>query len=74
MGRGRLPRGLRREEIPFAARIFAVVDVWDALTSARPYRPAWSRERVAAHLAGEADRHFDPDLVSLFGTLLSDLP
>ena len=48
------PRGLRGEEIPLAARIFAVADVWDALRSDRPYRPGWPRERVRDHIRAQA--------------------
>lgn len=68
------PRGLRGDEIPLTARVFAVVDVWDALTSARPYRPAWSREKAAEYVQAESGRAFDPDLVTLFAVLLHDLP
>ncbi|GIV62955.1 MAG: hypothetical protein KatS3mg045_0294 [Bellilinea sp.] len=60
------PRGLKGEQIPLAARIFAVVDVWDALTSDRPYRPAWSKERALAYLIEQKGRHFDPQAVELF--------
>ena len=60
------PRGLKGEEIPLAARIFAVVDVWDALTSDRPYRPAWSPERALEQIRNDAGRHFDPQVVSAF--------
>ncbi|MBL8055618.1 MAG: PAS domain S-box protein, partial [Anaerolineales bacterium] len=60
------PRGLAGEAIPLAARIFAVVDVWDALNSDRPYRPAWPAERIRAHIRGEAGRHFDPRVVETF--------
>jgi hypothetical protein len=60
------PRGLKGEQIPLAARIFAVVDVWDALTSDRPYRPAWSKERALAYLIEQKGRHFDPKAVDLF--------
>ncbi len=60
------PRGLKGEEIPLSARLFAVVDVWDALTSDRPYRPAWSPEKALAHLQEQAGRHFDPKAVELF--------
>jgi HD-GYP domain-containing protein (c-di-GMP phosphodiesterase class II)/HAMP domain-containing protein len=60
------PRGLRGEEIPLAARIFAVVDVWDALLSDRPYRPAWTRERALQYLREQAGRQFDPDVVRAF--------
>jgi HD-GYP domain-containing protein (c-di-GMP phosphodiesterase class II) len=60
------PRGLSREEIPLAARLFAVVDVWDALGSERPYREAWTRERVEAHLRDGAGVLFDPRAVEVF--------
>jgi PAS domain S-box-containing protein len=60
------PQGLEGEEIPLAARIFAVVDVWDALLSDRPYRPAWSEERVIEYLREEAGKHFDPQVVEVF--------
>jgi len=60
------PRGLTGEEIPIAARLFAVVDVWDALTSDRPYRPAWSEEEALAYIRGQSDKHFDPQVVDLF--------
>ncbi len=60
------PRGLRGEGIPLAARIFAVVDVWDALTSDRPYRSAWSTERSLAYIQAESGAQFDPDVVHAF--------
>ncbi len=60
------PRGLRGMAIPFAARVFAIVDVWDALSSARVYKAAWPQSAVVAHLEREAGRHFDPDLVPVF--------
>jgi len=60
------PRGLKGEAIPLAARIFAVVDVWDALTSDRPYRPAWSRERALAYIKEQSGKHFDPRVVEAF--------
>ena len=63
---GGYPRGLSGEEIPLAARIFAVVDVFDALTSDRPYRPAWPRERALSHIRPESGRHFDPAVVTAF--------
>ncbi len=65
------PRGLRGEQIPFAARLFAIVDVWDALLSDRPYRPAWSQERVIAHIESLAGTHFDPTIVPVFLQLLA---
>ena len=60
------PRGLKGEEIPFAARLFAVADVWDALCSARPYRPAWAIEKVREYIQSEAGKHFDPQAVDIF--------
>jgi putative nucleotidyltransferase with HDIG domain/PAS domain S-box-containing protein len=60
------PQGLRGEEIPLAARIFSVVDVWDALLSDRPYRGAWPRETVIDYLREQAGAHFDPDVVHIF--------
>jgi response regulator RpfG family c-di-GMP phosphodiesterase len=60
------PRGLKGEEIPLAARIFAVVDVWDALSSDRPYRNAWPQEKVAKYLIAESGKHFDPQVVNAF--------
>lgn len=66
------PRGLKGEQIPLAARIFAIVDVWDALSSDRPYRPAWPPEKVRAYLKGEAGRHFDPRVVEVFLKILEE--
>lgn len=66
------PRGLKGEEIPLSARIFAVIDVWDALTSDRPYRPAWSRETARNQIREEAGRHFDPRVVEKFLELEMD--
>ncbi len=60
------PRGLKGEEIPLAARIFAVVDVWDALISDRPYRPAWTKEKALEHIQTGSGTHFDPQVVIKF--------
>lgn len=60
------PRGLRGEAIPRAARLFAVVDVWDALRSDRPYRGAWPEERVLDHIRSRAGSDFDPEAVEMF--------
>jgi putative nucleotidyltransferase with HDIG domain/PAS domain S-box-containing protein len=69
------PDGLRGQEIPLAARIFAVVDVWDALLSDRPYREPWSEDRVEEHLREESGSHFDPEVVEAFFALdLEDIP
>ncbi len=60
------PRGLKGEQIPLAARIFAVADVWDALRSDRPYRPAWPEEKVREYIRSEAGKHFEPGVVETF--------
>jgi len=60
------PRGMKGEEIPLSARIFAVVDVYDALISDRPYRRAWTREKTISHIGEQAGCHFDPEVVKVF--------
>jgi PAS domain S-box-containing protein len=60
------PRGLAGEQIPLVARLFAVVDVWDALRSDRPYRKAWTEEKTLEHIRSSAGTHFDPKVVELF--------
>jgi PAS domain S-box-containing protein/putative nucleotidyltransferase with HDIG domain len=60
------PRGLKGEQIPLASRIFSVVDVWDALTSDRPYRKAWKKEEAKTFLREKAGQQFDPQVVSEF--------
>jgi len=60
------PKGIRGDDIPMPSRIFAVIDVWDALLSDRPYRPAWSEDRVIDYLKTERGRHFDPAVVDVF--------
>ena len=60
------PRGLRGERIPLVARIFSVVDVWDALTSTRPYRTAWPEQEALEHIQAGSGSHFDPRVVSAF--------
>ena len=65
------PRGLKGEEIPFHARIFAVVDVWDALTNDRPYRQGWSKEKALAYIQEQSGTHFDPKVVDVFVRVLS---
>jgi len=67
------PRNLRGEEIPFAARIFAVVDVWDALTSERRYRESIPPEQVRQIIQADAGKHFDPRVVEAF-LELEDIP
>jgi len=60
------PYQLKGEQIPLAARIFAIVDVWDALTSERPYRKAWTKEQAVAYIKKESGKHFDPQIVDVF--------
>lgn len=67
------PRGLKGEQIPLPARIFAVVDVWDALRSARPYRVAWPEDKVLENLKEQSGKHFDPKVVEAFLNLLDIL-
>jgi PAS domain S-box-containing protein len=60
------PRGLKGEEIPLSARIFAVVDTWDALNSDRPYRKAWSKEKALIYILEQAGKAYDPAVVEQF--------
>ena len=66
------PRGLAKEEIPLAARIFAVADVWDALTSDRPYRPAWSADEALRYIEQGAGSQFDPRVVDVFRAMAAE--
>jgi HD-GYP domain-containing protein (c-di-GMP phosphodiesterase class II) len=66
------PDHLQGEQIPLAARIFAIVDVWDALNSQRPYRNAWPEREVRAYIEAQAGKQFDPRLVEAFMKLVSE--
>lgn len=66
------PRGLKGEEIPLTARFFAVVDVFDALTSDRPYRKAWSKETALDYLHEQSGKHFDPQAVKAFFEMIQN--
>jgi len=66
------PRGLKGEQIPLAARLFAIVDVWDALRSDRPYRQSWSKEKVIEHIQSLSGTHFDPKAVELFLNMMNE--
>jgi PAS domain S-box-containing protein/putative nucleotidyltransferase with HDIG domain len=68
------PRRLMGEQIPLAARIFSIVDVWDALRSDRPYRKAWSREKTRLHILERSGTHFDPAVVEAFLKVIDDFP
>ena len=63
------PRGIRNEQIPLSARLFAVVDVWDALRSDRPYRSGWPMEKVLEHIRQGSGSHFDSQAVEAFLSL-----
>lgn len=65
------PRGLKGEQIPLAARIFSVVDVWDALRSDRPYRKGWEDEKVLEHIQAGSGTHFDPEVVVMFQDMMN---
>jgi putative nucleotidyltransferase with HDIG domain len=67
------PRGLKGEDIPLVARIFAIVDVFDALTSLRPYKDPWPFEKAMATLEKDAGSHFDPQLLNAFKTVAGAL-
>ncbi|MFD1734480.1 HD domain-containing phosphohydrolase [Deinococcus malanensis] len=67
------PHGLAAEGIPLSARLFAFVDVYDALTDERPYKRAWSHEDALAEIQRTAGSHFDPDLTRVFLTLMTQL-
>jgi PAS domain S-box-containing protein len=64
------PEGLAGEEIPLSARIFAFVDVWDAVTNDRPYKEAWSKEKALQLIKDDAGSHFDPRLAEIFVELI----
>jgi len=66
------PRQLKGEQIPLSARVFAVADVWDALTSERPYRDAWPEEKALEYISTNAGKHFDPKVVEKFLELRDD--
>ena len=66
------PRGLKGTEIPLAARIFAIVDAWDALVSDRPYRKAWVKQYALKHIVDQAGTHFDEKVVACFVQMMHD--
>jgi putative nucleotidyltransferase with HDIG domain len=66
------PRGLKGQQIPLAARLFAVVDVWDAVTSDRPYRSAWSKAEALDYIKEQSGRHFDPGVVRVFLEMIGE--
>lgn len=66
------PRRLKGQEIPLAARLFMVVDVWDALRSDRPYRPAWTKEKALDYIQSLSGTHFDPKVVDAFLQIIKE--
>ena len=66
------PRGLKGEQIPLIARIFAIVDVWDALNSDRPYRKAWPLEKVIHYMREQSGTHFDPKILDTFLQMINE--
>lgn len=66
------PRGLKGDEVPLSARIFAVIDNFDALSSDRPYRPAWAKEKIIAYLKDLSGSHFDQKVVGVFLEMLDE--
>jgi HD-GYP domain-containing protein (c-di-GMP phosphodiesterase class II) len=60
------PQGLKGESIPLAARIFAIVESYDALLSDKPYRKAWTKEKVVEYLKEEKGKKFDPKIIDTF--------
>jgi len=65
------PRGLKEDEIPLGSRLFTIVDVWDALTSDRPYRPAWPKDKGLAYIRDQSGKHFDPQGIDPFLNMIA---
>ena len=66
------PQGLKGEQIPLAARLFSIVDVWDAVTSDRPYRAAWSQEEALTYIREQSGKQFDPEIVGIFLNMMAE--
>jgi len=60
------PRGLAGTQIPLEARLFTIVDVWDAITTDRPYRKGWPRKEALEYMREQSGKYFDPKLLELF--------
>ena len=67
------PKGLKGEEIPLVGRIVAIADVFDALTTERPYKKAWPVEKAVSFIEEESGKHFDPQLVPIFKDVLPEI-
>lgn len=68
------PRGLKGKDIPLSARIFSLVDVWDALISDRPYRAGWEPDKIRAYIRENSGKLFDPELVEIFLSVVENFP
>ncbi|MCX6080194.1 MAG: PAS domain S-box protein [Chloroflexi bacterium] len=66
------PQGLKSDHIPLVARIFAIVDVWDALTNDRIYRKKWTKQKTRHYIIEQSSKHFDPQVVYIFLKLIDD--
>ncbi|NVN92839.1 MAG: histidine kinase, partial [Desulfuromonadales bacterium] len=66
------PRRLKGEQIPLAARIFSIIDVWDALCSDRPYRPAWPKKKSLQFIQQQSGIHFDPHVANVFLKIINE--
>ncbi len=66
------PRGLKGTQIPLSARIFSIIDIWDALLSDRSYRKAWERDKVISYLKEIAGKHIDPDILEIFLRMIEE--
>jgi len=66
------PKKLKGKDIPLPARIFAITDVWDAVTTDRPYRNKWTKKKALEHIKSESGKHFDPKVVEMFLPLISE--
>jgi putative nucleotidyltransferase with HDIG domain len=67
------PRGLKGKEIPLAARIFSIIDVWDALRSDRPYRESWDKKTIIDYIKNESGTRFDPEIVEVFLDMVEEI-
>jgi putative nucleotidyltransferase with HDIG domain len=67
------PRGLKGEAIPFSARLFSIVDVWDALCSDRPYRESWTSQQASQYIKEQSGKHFDPKVVEIFLNMIEEI-
>jgi putative two-component system response regulator len=67
------PRGLKGDEIPLAARLFSIIDVWDAITSDRPYRKPMTYQEAYEFILSQSGKHFDPSVVEIFSKHIDEL-